>query len=31
MKGSYLGPEYNQKEIEEELTNLGANFEVLDE
>ena len=31
MKGSYLGPEYNQSEIENELTKLGANFEVLDE
>ncbi len=31
MKGSYLGPEYNQKEIENELKKLGANFEVLDD
>ena len=30
MKGSYLGPEYNQNEIEEELKTLGANFKVLD-
>ena len=31
MKGSYLGPEYSQNEIEDELKKLGANFEVLDE
>ena len=31
MKGSYLGPEYSQSEIEDELTKLGADFEVLDE
>tara|TARA_B100001996_G_scaffold243437_1_gene188420 strand:+ start:1373 stop:3346 length:1974 start_codon:yes stop_codon:yes gene_type:complete len=31
MKGSYLGPEYSQKEIEENLTNLGAKFEILNE
>ena len=31
MQGSYLGPEYTQKEIEEELTKIGANFEVIDE
>ncbi len=31
MQGSYLGPEYNQKDIEKELSNLGANFEILDE
>ncbi len=30
MKGSYLGPEYNQSEIEEELKKLGAKFEVFD-
>ena len=29
MKGSYLGPEFNQKQIENELLNLGAKFEVL--
>ncbi len=29
MKGAYLGNEYNQKEIERELTALGANFETL--
>ncbi|MDC3145823.1 carbamoyltransferase [Candidatus Pelagibacter sp.] len=31
MKGSYLGPEYSQKDIENELKTLGANFKVLDE
>jgi carbamoyltransferase len=31
MKGSYLGPEYGQKEIEEELIKNGAKFEVLDD
>ena len=31
MQGSYLGPEYTQKEIEEELSKLGANYEVIDE
>ena len=30
MKGSYLGPEYSQKEIEDELTKNGASFKVLD-
>ncbi len=29
MKGSYLGPEYSEKEIEDELNNLGANFKKL--
>ena len=29
MKGSYLGTEYNQKEIERELQAAGANFETL--
>ena len=29
MNGSYLGLEFNQKEIETELLNLGAKFEVL--
>ena len=29
MKGSYLGPEYEQDEIEEELKNAGAKFEIL--
>ena len=31
MKGSYLGPSFSQKEIENELKSLNANFEVLDE
>ena len=31
MKGSYLGPEYTQKEIEEELIKNGAKFDVLDD
>ncbi len=28
MKGSYLGPEFNQKQIEDELNSLGAKFEI---
>ena len=31
MKGSYLGPEYEQTEIEKKLTELGAKYEVLEE
>ena len=31
MQGSYLGPSYSQTEIETELKNINANFEVLDE
>ena len=31
MQGSYLGPSYSQKEIEEKLNNIGAKFEVLNE
>ena len=31
MKGSYLGPEFSQKEIEEELNRMGAKFDILDE
>ncbi len=31
MKGSYLGPEYSQSEIERRLTRAGANFTVHDE
>ncbi len=31
MKGSYLGPEFTQKETEEELTKNGAIYEVLDD
>ncbi len=30
MKGSYLGPEYSQSEIEEGLSALGARFEILE-
>ena len=30
MKGSYLGPEYTQKEIEKELIKNGARFDVLE-
>jgi carbamoyltransferase len=31
MKGSYLGPEYEQKDIETRLKSIGAIFSVLDE
>jgi len=31
MQGSYLGPEYSQNEIENELNKLGAIFKTLDE
>lgn len=31
MKGSYLGPEYSQDEIERRLTEAGAVFEVMNE
>ena len=31
MQGSYLGPEYSQREIEEELKNIKANFNVFNE
>ena len=31
MQGSYLGPEYSQYEIEDELTRNGAKFDVLNE
>jgi carbamoyltransferase len=31
MKGSYLGPEYAQQDIEQRLTAVGANFRVLKE
>jgi len=31
MKGSYLGPEYDQDEIEKELKNNGANYEIFDD
>ncbi|WP_440677892.1 carbamoyltransferase family protein [Candidatus Pelagibacter sp. HIMB1611] len=30
MKGSYLGNEFSQKDIERELLSLGANFKTLD-
>jgi carbamoyltransferase len=30
MKGSYLGTEFSQNEIERELTSLGAKFETLE-
>jgi carbamoyltransferase len=30
MKGSYLGTEFNQDEIEKELIAIGANFETLE-
>jgi carbamoyltransferase len=29
MQGSYLGPEYSQKEVEEQLDKAGAKYEVL--
>ena len=31
MKGSYLGPEFSQKEIEQHLSNAGAKFEVFED
>ena len=31
MQGSYLGPEYSQKEIETNLKKIGATFEVMNE
>ena len=31
MQGSYLGPEYSQNEIEDELKNIGAKFSVIEE
>ena len=31
MQGSYLGPEFSQKEIEHELNIAGAKYEILDE
>ena len=31
MNGSYLGPEYSQKEIEDELDKLGAVYEIKNE
>ena len=29
MQGSYLGPEYSQEEIEKQLNEAGANYEIL--
>ena len=29
MQGSYLGPEYSQEEIERQLNEAGANYEIL--
>jgi len=31
MNGSYLGPEYSNSEIEKQLKEVGANFEILDD
>jgi len=31
MQGSYLGPEYTQTQIEEELNRIGAKYETLNE
>ena len=31
MQGSYLGPEYSQKEIEEQLDKVGAKYKTLEE
>ena len=31
MQGSYLGPEYNQEQIEEQLDKAGAKYKILDE
>ena len=31
MNGSFLGPEYSQKQIEKELKSLEAKFEILSE
>ena len=30
MRGSYLGPEFTQKQIEDDLINAGAKFEAVD-
>ncbi len=30
MKGSYLGGDFSQEEIEKELSSIGANFEILE-
>ena len=29
MNGSYLGPKFNEKEIEKNLNKLGANFKKI--
>ncbi|MGF1622925.1 MAG: carbamoyltransferase [Rhodomicrobiaceae bacterium] len=31
MRGSYLGPEFEQSDIEQRLTSCGARYEILDE
>jgi carbamoyltransferase len=31
MRGSYLGPKYQQADVERRLTSVGAKFEVLDD
>jgi carbamoyltransferase len=31
MQGAYLGPEFSQREIEEQLTRCGARFELLED
>ena len=31
MQGSYLGPEYNQTQIENELKEIGANYKIYNE
>ena len=31
MSGSYLGPDYSQEKIENELNRLGANYKILNE
>ena len=31
MQGSYLGPQYSQKEVEIKLNNMGAKFKILNE
>ena len=31
MKGSYLGPEYSDSDIQKTLKEIGANFEIMDE
>ena len=30
MKGSYLGCEFNQQQIEKELNSIGANFQTFE-